>query len=166
MSMENSSAGITALRRFSDRLNVFCEMALFLSFVVMTFVTLLQIICRIFFEALTWSEELTCFLLVLASFLGVTVGIRRGAHISIMFLVDKLPAPLKRGMFFFSSCVTLVFFGVIGWYGSTLAWEERLQQASAVNISMGVIYLVFPFTAVVVLVHVLAFLQESIRGAK
>lgn len=88
--MENSSDSITALRRFSDRLNVFCEMALFLSIVAMTFVTLLQIICRIFFEALTWSEELTCFLLVLASF-GSNGGIRRGAHISIMFLVDKLP---------------------------------------------------------------------------
>ena len=164
--MENSSDSITALRRFSDRLNVFCEMALFLSIVAMTFVTLLQIICRIFFEALTWSEELTCFLLVLASFLGVTVGIRRGAHISIMFLVDKLPAPLKKGMFCVASCVTVVFFGVIGWYGSTLAWEERFQQASAVNISMGVMYLIFPFTAIVVLVHTLAFLQETLRRAE
>lgn len=164
--MKKSSVGMTVLRSFSDRLNRFCEMALFLSILAMTCVTLLQIICRIFFEALTWSEELTCFLLVLASFLGVTVGIRRGAHISITFLVDKLPAKLRRGMFFFTSCVTLIFFGVIGWYGSTLAWEERFQQASAVSISMGVMYLVFPFTAIVVLVHVLASLQESVRGVE
>ena len=53
------------LGRLSDRVNAACEVGLFATMVLMTLVTLLQIVFRLWFKALTWSEELTCFLLVL-----------------------------------------------------------------------------------------------------
>ena len=44
----------SALRRLSDRVNALCEVALFVTLVLMTGVTLLQIVFRLWFKALTW----------------------------------------------------------------------------------------------------------------
>ena len=80
----------------SDRVNTACEAGLFATLTLMTVVTILQILCRMWFRALTWSEELTCFLLVLASFLGTAVAFKRGAHLAVSFLLDALPRQLRK----------------------------------------------------------------------
>ena len=50
------------LLRLSDSLNMVSEAVLFVMMTGMSAVTTLQVICRIFFDALIWSEELTTYL--------------------------------------------------------------------------------------------------------
>lgn len=162
--MKNTSSKRMILPRISDSLNNLCEVVLVSTLCAMTFLTIVQIICRMFFKALTWSEEVTSFLLVFASFSGIAVGVHKGAHIAVTFLVDLLPSTLQKAVLILTNLLAVVFFVVIGWYGAILAWEERTQTAASINLSMGWIYLVFPIMSVVAIVHLVAILELKIRG--
>ncbi|MDR3265834.1 MAG: TRAP transporter small permease [Synergistaceae bacterium] len=160
-----NAAGALLLKPWSDRVNVCCEMALFVTIVAMTLVTMLQIVFRMWFRALIWSEELTCFLLVVASFLGTAVAFKRGAHIAVTFLVDAMPKRLGRFCLIGIACVGMAFFAVVTWYGVVLCWQERAQTATAIAISMSWIYLIFPLSGLIVILHLAARVEELISGA-
>ncbi|MDR1967039.1 MAG: TRAP transporter small permease [Synergistaceae bacterium] len=149
--------------RISDRLNALCEAALFAVISLMTVVTLLQIVCRIWFKALTWSEELTCFLLVFASFFGAAVAFKRGSNIAVGFLRDALPRRIRRFAMIAIEALGIVFFAATGWYGGALCLQERMQMASSLPISMSWMYLVFPLTGAIVILHLCARIDELVR---
>lgn len=154
------------LGRLSELLNKVCEFSLFVSIVLMTIVTALQIIFRMFFNSLTWSEEMTCFLLVLASFLGTAVAFKRGAHISVTLLTDHFPPALRTTAALFSKVVGLAFFVIIVWYGIVLCFAESSQLSPALEISMFWIYMILPITAVVVLVHLAYEIELILKGKR
>ncbi len=154
------------LRRLSDRLNAACEVALFVTMVLMTIVTLLQIVFRIGFTALTWSEELTCFLLVAASFLGTAVAFKRGSHIAVTFLLNAMPAPLKRLSLLLIDGVGIAFFAVLTIYGAELCRQEASQMATALSVSMSWVYLIFPVTGAIVVLHLIAHGESVLRGCE
>ena len=153
------------LGKLSDRVNAACEMGLFATLTLMTVITILQIACRILFKALTWSEEATCFLLVFASFLGTTVAFKRGSNIAVNFLLNALPNPVKKGATLAIELLGIAFFGVMAWYGATLCVQERMQVASSMPISMGWIYLVFPLTGAVTILHLAERAENILRGS-
>lgn len=154
------------LGRLSALLNKICEFALFASIVLMAIVTALQIIFRIFFESLTWSEELTCFLLVLSSFLGTAVAFKRGAHISVTLVTDHFPPALQKAAAIFSKVVGLGFFIVIVWYGFVLCFAESYQLSPALEISMFWIYMILPVCSVIILVHLAYEIEQILKGEK
>ena len=152
------------LGKLSDRVNTACEIGLFATLALMTAVTILQIVCRIWFRALTWSEEVTCFLLVLASFLGTTVAFKRGANIAVNFLLETLPGPVKKAALLTIELLGIAFFGVMAWYGAVLCVNERMQVASSMPISMGWIYLVFPLTGAITILHLAERAENLLRS--
>ena len=152
------------LQSLSRRVNALCEMGLFVTMVLMTIVTLLQIVFRLWFRALTWSEELTCFLLVAASFLGTAVAFKRGAHIAVTFVLNALPASLKKLTLLAIDVVGILFFAVLAFYGGVLCVQESGQMATAIAISMSWIYLIFPVTGVISILHLIAHCESVVRG--
>jgi TRAP-type C4-dicarboxylate transport system permease small subunit len=153
----------TFLGRLSDGVNSICEVGLFLALTLMTVMTILQIVFRIWFRSLTWSEELTCFLLVFASFLGTTVAFRRGSNIAVSFMLDVLPKPVRKIVMIAIELTGIVFFGVTGWFGAVLCVSERMQMASSLPISMAWMYLVFPLTGAVTILHLAAHVENLLK---
>jgi TRAP-type C4-dicarboxylate transport system permease small subunit len=151
------------LGRLSEGVNSVCEMGLFATLALMTVMTILQIVCRTWFKALTWSEEATCFLLVFASFLGTTVAFKRGSNIAVNFVLNVLPKPVKKAAMAAIEVTGIVFFGVTGWYGALLCASERMQMASSMPISMAWMYLVFPLTGAVAILHLAVHVENLFR---
>lgn len=154
----------TKLGVLSDKINTVCEAALFASLVLMAAVTILQIIFRMFFDALTWSEEMTCFLLVLASFLGTAVAFKRGAHISVTLVIKYFPLPIRKLAALFSQLVGIFFFGVVARYGTTLSVNESYQVSPALEISMFWIYMILPVCSAIVLIHLSCGIERILKG--
>ncbi len=119
-------------------------------------VTTMQIICRLFFEALIWSEELTTYLLVASSLLGAAIAFKRGSHIAVTFLVHKLPLPLKKATELLVQGIGILFFFVVAYYGGVLMKSEAMQTTPAMGISMTWIYLMYPVVGSIVLLHLVA----------
>lgn len=141
------------LHALSDRVNTATEAALFVTLVAMVVVTVAQVVFRFFFEALTWSEELACFLLVLASLLGAAVAFKRGSHISVTFLLDKLPPRGKKAMRTIITLLGMGFFVIVAYYGAVLMGTEAGQKSPALQLSMKWVYLMYPVIGGVTILH-------------
>ena len=154
--MSSTEAGRTRTRllhSLSDRINTITEAALFITIVAMVVVTLLQVVFRFFFEALSWSEELSCFLLVLASLLGAAVAFKRGSHIAVRFILDKLPPVAQKALQTIISLLGIGFFLVVAYYGAVLMGSEASQSSPALSLSMKWVYLMYPVTSGVIILH-------------
>ena len=57
-------------KKFSDSIDKICTIIVVIMLAAMVVVTMAQIICRSWFTALQWSEEVNRYLLVWSTFLG------------------------------------------------------------------------------------------------
>ena len=151
------------LRAWSDRINGWCEKALFGLMIAMIFFTTLQVITRVFFTALSWSEEITCFLLVYASLVGAAVAFKRGSHIAVTFIVQQLPAEIQKALALLVYLLGIGFFGVIAVYGILLMKTESHQTSPAMMIPMVWVYLIFPILGGIIILHLLAGLGQTLK---
>lgn len=158
-----SGQNSSLLHRISDRANAITEGVLFASLLVLVAVTFLQVVFRFFFTALSWSEELSSFLLVWVSLLGAAVGFKRGSHIAVTFLVDKLPPKARRVMQTFIGLLGIGFFGIVVWYGGVLMQTEASQVTPAMGLSMRWIYLMYPVCGTLIILHIVDTVAEAWR---
>lgn len=166
MPSENTGreAKASFLHSFSDRVNQVVEAVLFGTLVVMVLVTVAQVVFRFFFTALTWSEELSCFLLVFASLLGTTVAFKKGNHIAVTVILDRLKGTLKKLLQTLIALIGIAFFAIVGWYGVVLMKSEATQLTPAMQIPMSWIYLMYPIAGGIVLLHLLDSLVDVWGG--
>ena len=138
------------LSAYLDQINRFL---LFLTIVAMTVFITLQIIFRVFFTALSWTEELSRYLLVWSSFIGATVAFKKGAHISITFLLDIFSPRNRKILCTLSMLLMAIFFLVSIWYGFLLIKLQALQTSPAIGLKMRYIYTIIPVSFLTMLVH-------------
>lgn len=157
MSPPKRSKGALAplFHHLSDRVNKVFEAGLFVFMLLMVVVTTLQVVFRFFFTALSWSEELSCFLLVFVSLLGTAIAFKRGSHIAINFLIDKVPPGTRKMMLTLIQALGLLFFGIVSFYGAGLMRDEASQLTPAMQISMKWVYLMYPAVGTVIMLHMI-----------
>lgn len=137
-------------------LNYFEEFILFMSFVVITLVTFFNIISRNFMNlSLSFTEEITINLLVLLTFVGTSLGVRRFAHLGFTLLYDKGNNVMKRIIIIFSTVVSLLLFGVLLYYGSKMVqFQMQMGQTTpALNLPQWVWSLALPFGALLCMIR-------------
>jgi TRAP-type transport system small permease protein len=151
------------LLAWSDWINGWSEKALFGLMVAMIFFTTIQVIFRVFLTALSWSEEITCFLLVYASLVGAGVAFKRGSHIAVTFVVQRLPAGSQKALAVLVHLLGIVFFVVIAFYGFLLMKAESHQTSPALMIPMVWVYMIFPVLGGVIILHLLAGIGQTLK---
>nr|WP_321499701.1 TRAP transporter small permease [uncultured Dethiosulfovibrio sp.] len=154
------------LRKLSFNVNRVCEVTLFSLMVFMVGLTMAQIICRVFFQALVWSEELVRFSLVASSLVGASVAFYRGSHISISFLTDRLPSALRLVVQVAVRLGSVAFFVVVAWYGWVLMGTEAFQTTPALGISMRWVYAMYPLFGSIIILHLIAGFADLMGGER
>lgn len=157
MSSVNERVGAKApfLHGLSDTVNLWSERLLFVLMLAMVGVTTAQVVFRFFFQALTWSEELSCFLLVLASLVGSAVAFKKGSHIAVTFISERLPDTARKALTTLVYLLGLVFFLIVAYYGAVLMKFEAGQTTPALQISMKWVYLMYPVAGAATSLHLL-----------
>lgn len=143
--------------RFIDAI---IQRAAFVALAGMIAVITLQIVSRVFFTAVSWSEELARFLLVWTSFFGAAMAWQRGRHIAVGFAVDCLPGRLKTLVRALAILVSIAFFAVIIYYGIRFMQMQSFQVSASLRIPIRYVYAVIPFSAAVMLYYTLLDLIE------
>jgi TRAP-type C4-dicarboxylate transport system permease small subunit len=101
----------------------------------------IQVFCRYILNLpLTWSEELSRYLLIWLVFLAMGVGFRRHAHIGMNVMVEKFSLPVQKIFALFSSTVAIVFGAVIICYTLQLIQTASFQTTAALGIPIGLVY--------------------------
>ena len=91
-------------------------------------------------DSAAWTEEIARYLLIVVTFIGASMGVRRNTHIHVEFLYRYLPAGVRRAM---STCVDLTRIGLLGyatWLGLELVPRMHNLKMTVVDFPMSVIY--------------------------
>ncbi|SNS48564.1 TRAP-type C4-dicarboxylate transport system, small permease component [Anaerovirgula multivorans] len=150
------------LGKISDLLDWMIIRVVFLGIVGMIVSISLQIIFRVFFNALVWTEEAARYLLVWSSFLGATLAYKRKMHIAVTFGVDLLPKTLRKAVTLLSIFISLIFFGTCAYYGFQLIAMQSFQLSPALRLPMKYIYLGIPLSFIVMFIHGINLIVEMI----
>jgi C4-dicarboxylate transporter, DctQ subunit len=84
----------------------------------MTILTFVQVVLRyVFNSGFTWALEMTTIFFAAMIFVGISYGVRVGAHIGVDALVSRLPSGVRRATSIVVVLLCLVYAGIII-YGS------------------------------------------------
>jgi TRAP-type C4-dicarboxylate transport system permease small subunit len=136
-----------------DRLVAFIVVALL---VVMTAITSAGVFWRyIMNDALSWAEELGCYMLVWVSFLGAALATYRGTHIAIDVVYDRLPRWAQRILDILVNGTIVVFMGAILLSSLKILPVVHTRISPTLFISMDIPYLVLPVSAGIIIFQTL-----------
>ena len=149
----------------SDALDKVCSVLIVIMLGLMVVITAVQIICRTWFTALSWSDEVTRYLLIWSTFLGATCVYRHSGHISVTILQDKVPARVGKVMRVAVHAICLVLFAVLLHY--CMRYCGKLNKtATALPIKMKYIYLCLPISMGIMMVHALTMMVHECLGER
>jgi TRAP-type C4-dicarboxylate transport system, small permease component len=86
---------VNAIHKLSDWVNQICATLCTVTISAMVLVTGAQIVCRLYFSPLVWSEELTRYLLVWSTFLGASCVYKKLGHINVTAIKDLFPPAVQ-----------------------------------------------------------------------
>ncbi|APE32632.1 C4-dicarboxylate ABC transporter permease [Halomonas aestuarii] len=137
-------AALTTLQRIEHAIDAALRPVVFAGMAALIGVITLQIVSRVFFEAVGWTEEVARFLLVWITFLGATLAFQRGRHIAVTFVVDALPDPLQRVARIAAVLVALGFMIALMVIGYRYMQVQSFQKSASLRLSMTWVYAVIP----------------------
>lgn len=152
------------MERISDIINRTAEVALLVIISVMAGVVFIEVLFRyVLMLPLFWTEEFARYCLVWSSLLGAGVALKRGEHIAVTFLVDRIPGGIGPQVAFLVPIFIALFLAVILWGGVHLVVITRDQLSPAMRIPMSWPYLAIPISSSIMLYHELTFIHKRVK---
>jgi TRAP-type C4-dicarboxylate transport system permease small subunit len=146
-----------------DRCTCFACVTLFVAILV---VMILQVAFRYVLNTpLVWTEELARILFIWACYLGAPVATRRGNHVTITFVLERLPKGPGRVVALGIQAVSLVFFLQLAILGAVLAARSHTVEAITLPIPWSLIYLAVPLSAALMILQTLDVGWNGLQGA-
>ncbi len=133
----------------------------------MTLITFMQVVARYVFNySFSWALELSTYVFAGLIFLGISYGIRVGAHIGVDAFVKILPARLAHGVTILATLLCLVY-GAIVFTGSWV-YVDRMKQigilAQDLPVQQWIPRLVLPIGFALMMFRFLEVLIALLRG--
>jgi TRAP-type C4-dicarboxylate transport system permease small subunit len=113
-------------------------------------------------RSILWVEEVSRYLMIWLTFLGMGVVLRYGAHVGIDALQERFPAqaPAIRAAIF---ALMLAFFAAMVWLGAGYATRTWGQTTPVLQVPIGAVYLAMPIGFALAIVHLLLMAAPYVR---
>jgi len=136
---------------------------------VFVFLLFINVIGRYFFlYSISWADEASRYLNIWAVYIGVSVGIKRGAHIGIPVFVNFINRRRGEGKTtaILTDIISFSFCIFIAYYGCKLSIElfEMKQYSPALGLLMGFVYLAIPIGMLSSSIKYLSKIFNQLRG--
>lgn len=131
---------------------------------LMIVLVFINVVMHSFGKDMAATTELCELLMVWVTFLGGAAAARRGAHMAITELIDKLAAGPRRLMDLAISATSAAVLASLVWYGwgiTVAGWTNRL---TVLDIPMSFQYLALPVASLITLVFVVWDGLQIMRG--
>ncbi|MDN5300907.1 MAG: C4-dicarboxylate transporter, DctQ subunit [Thermoanaerobacteraceae bacterium] len=106
----------------------------------------------IFHVSFSWGDELSRYINMWIVFIGVSAGVREGAHIGISAFVDFcFKGKAKNYVSIISDIISIVFCILISYYGYQLTIKQfqMKQMSPALGWPIGIVYASIPFGMII-----------------
>lgn len=137
---------------------------LFVSVLAMVLTVSIQVGTRLLGSPEPWTEELTRFCFVYATFLGMAVGFRNASHARIVFVVARLPRLLKKATVHLYAVAGILFFSLVAVQSWELVRQQLRTGESTAVLGVGMYLMTVPVLAGAVLA-IVAHIQSVYRSA-
>lgn len=141
------------------------EIILVPAFAISTILIFIQIILRTFHSSLAWSEELVRYMYVWETWIGVSYAAKRGSHLRITMIKDKLKGKAKIALETFVVVLWIAFaiFVFIQGIDAINTITSFAQKSSALRIPMQYCYLAIPVGMVLMSIRLI---EEAVARVK
>lgn len=102
-----------------------------------------------------WTEELSRYAFVWASFLAAAPIVGRNEHFMIDMLVQNLPTASRRICMLVGDFCTLAFTLLLVIWGGKWAWRMMPVRSSVLELSQGAIYAIVPLAGAYMTLHLI-----------
>lgn len=150
---------MTALKKIIDKIDWLVAKFVSLLMALLVVDVTWQVVSRFILDnPSVYTEEIALFLVLWISLLGAAYTYRRGAHLGLDILVEKLEEKRKRLVQILADFLCLVFALVILLYGG---WELVLlniqleQSSAALQIKVWTVYSVIPLSGIIIALYAL-----------
>ncbi|PIE55333.1 MAG: TRAP transporter permease DctQ [Dethiosulfovibrio peptidovorans] len=107
----------------------------------MVTISFVNVITRYFIKmSLSWSEEITVNLFVWVVLLGTATAFKKGSHLGMSFLYDRLSSSWKKPLSLLSGLICIVFFIILGWLGGLEVRDEIQLSVTTESLAIPVWY--------------------------
>ena len=132
---------------------------------VMSGAVLLQVVSRFVLKSpVSYTEELSRFMLIWLTFIGAAMALRENGHFAVDVYSHRLPVRLRHVSKFFIYLIMLAYLGVLMVNGYALLEITAMQTSAALNLSMHYVYLAIPVGAGLMILHCIVTLCNSALG--
>jgi TRAP-type C4-dicarboxylate transport system permease small subunit len=141
------------MTRVMDMLETTIRWTVVLLLAVMVVAIGSQVFARyLFHESLYWTEEVGRHVMVWMIFLASVLCVRRGFHLSITLIKERL-RPEKRALLQLVGAIVLAyFFYMMVVHGWTLTQKTMVQRSSALHYPMGYVYASLPVSGLLMFI--------------
>jgi TRAP-type C4-dicarboxylate transport system permease small subunit len=154
---------------FLDKLLTwFEEWTLFISVMTALLALFANVVLRYVFNyTLAWSEELVREVIIYTTFIGCSAAVKNRSMIKIDASVQLLPK-LKVPLTFFSNLVTLLFSGMMIYYGWRMAvmQVQTHQKTIIMQIPLVYLYAILPLMGGMMLIRTIQVMYEDVQQLK
>lgn len=88
---------------------VFCVAALAILLIANVF-------CRTFYQSIYFAEEISKYLVILITFVGVSYGVRKARHIRMGAFLDMMPPMMEKCFIIFISLISAITMAIMAWF--------------------------------------------------
>lgn len=143
--------------KFADALAGGAGLLLTVIMLVMVILAFYQVLTRfIFHDASPWTEEILRRAMIWMVAIGLALGFRHGAHISVDVIERIQNRIVRRIVPPVVFIISLLFLATVVWLGSDMTWRVRFQTFGSLDISMSWAYLAIPVGAALAMITLIA----------
>lgn len=133
----------------------------------MTLLTFTQVVLRyVFNSGFTWAQEFTSILFAFMIFIGISYGLRVGAHIGVDALVKLFPPPLRRALSILAVLCCLGYAGIIifGSFQYVMKMKKIGIELEDLPIQIWMVRAILPVGFILLALQFVPVLVNLIRG--
>lgn len=132
-----------------------------LAIAMLVIVVFTQVVSRMMSFSLPWTEELSRLTIVWLTFLGTSLAIYEKMHLAVTFFVKKLNKKAQKGIYFFVHMLTIVFYGILVFYGFKLTMTATGNLSPTLQLSMSFFYAAIPVSSIFSLIFIVTQMFEA-----
>ncbi|MCG1008837.1 TRAP transporter small permease [Salinicoccus sp. ID82-1] len=150
---------------FMDTLNTGLRYIVSTLFVIMVSLVFLQVLTRFVINyPISWTEEISRYLMIYIVFLGSALLVRRSAHIAVDFLLEIVKPKTKGILDIIILIASIIFFAILLIFGIQLTFVVIGQVTPNLQFSMAWAYAAVPVGALLMFLNALAVLFEKMQN--
>lgn len=132
---------------------------------IMSVLIFWQVVARyVIGSSLSWSEELSRFLMIFMAFIGSGLALREGKLIAVEVILERLTGKVRSFIKILVHLISTIFYILLIYYGFELANSFGNQMAPGIKISMFYVYLSIPIGGILLLVNSTACILDEFVG--